>query len=205
MTRSYNELHHAGIRDVTDLTDGEIKTIAAFVITNEKRKPDARYLEVGVLAGTTIRFCKTYTRTTHFVGVDLFESYVPDPNNTHISDAFRMEDVVRKVGDRATFIKGSSHDVLPTMNDKFDFIFIDGNHTYEATMNDFKDCINLLADGGYIAFHNASPNMGPDFEQYVTRDGGPWLVTQHIIEGKGDIGFWTMVAEVDRLRVFKKG
>ena len=200
MTRSLNEIINANTRQVTDLTDGEVKTIASFVITNEKRKPDARYLEVGVLAGTTIRYCKTFTKTTHFVGIDLFEDYHPDPNNTHISDAFRKEDVERVVGDRSTFLKGSSHDILPTLNDQFDFIFIDGNHTYEATKRDFLDCVRLLAPGGAVAFHNASPHGGPDFEQYVTRDGGPWLVCQEI---KRDPN-WRLLQEIDRLTVFGK-
>ena len=204
MTRSYAEIQNASVREVTDLTDGEIKTLASYVITNELRNPNARYLEVGVLAGTTIRYCKQYTKTTQFVGIDLFEDFIEVGNNTHISDTFRKEDVERKVGERATFLKGDSKIVLAKLiennSDKFDFIFIDGNHTYEATRNDFELAQHLLAPNGQIAFHNASSHMGPDFELYVTKDGGPWLVTQEIKCNPE----WRLISEIDRLTVFKK-
>lgn len=199
--RSWNELANAGPRGVTDLTDGEIKTIAAFVVMNEQKNPDATYLEIGVLAGSTIMFCKQYTKTTQFFGVDLFEDYRPDPNNTHISDTFRMEDVARRVGNRATFMKGNSYDILPTINNTFDFVFIDGNHTYLATKQDFCQAAPLVKKGGYVAFHNASAHLGPDFEQYVIRDGGPLKICQEILMLDMD---WKLVESVDRLRVFKK-
>lgn len=38
---------------------------------------------------------------------------------------------------------------------KFDFIFIDGDHSYEAAMKNFAIAFNLLNDGGCIAFHDA--------------------------------------------------
>jgi spermidine synthase len=198
--RDINEPPKAGERGITDLTDGEVKTIAAFVITNEKRKTNARYLEIGVLAGATIRFCKKYTQSTQFVGVDLFEDFISANNNTHISGTFRRDDVLNYLGDRVTLVKGDSHQVLPTLEGTFDHIFIDGNHTYEATLKDFNNAQKLLAPGGQISFHNASPHLGPDFELYITVDGGPWLVTQEIVASKE----WDMVAEVDRLRVFTK-
>lgn len=196
--RHINEI--TGLRSATDLTDGEVKTIASFVIANELRKPTAKYLEVGVFAGATIRFCKQYTKTTQFVGVDLFEDFKDVGSNTHTSGTFHRDDIQNLVGDRATFVKGNSDNVLPQLTDKFDFIFIDGNHTYEATMRDFKNSIPLLADGGQISFHNCSPYMGPDFELYGTKDGGPWLVCQDILMMKE----WKLVESIDRLKVFKK-
>lgn len=205
MPRSVNELRYAGVRDVTDLTDGEIKTIAAFVMQNERNFNNPQYLEIGVLAGTTIRYCKQYTTKTHFTGIDLFESWMPDPTNTHISDTFNKSDVEMIVGDRATFLMGDSKNVLQDLiasghENKYQFIFIDGNHSYEATKQDFELAKYLVAKNGFIAFHNASSHMGPDFEQYVTRDGGPWAVTQEIIVN----GSFKLVADIDRLKVFKE-
>jgi len=38
---------------------------------------------------------------------------------------------------------------------KFDFIFIDGNHSYESVMNDFEIASAILNDLGSISFHDA--------------------------------------------------
>src|SRR5438105_3287519 len=92
-----------------DLTDGEIKTIAAFVITNEKRKENPSYLEVGVFGGGTIHFLKQHTTKTSFVGVDLFEDFGTQHNNTHVSGTYKRDDVQEFLGGRANLIKGSSH------------------------------------------------------------------------------------------------
>lgn len=37
----------------------------------------------------------------------------------------------------------------------FDFVFIDGDHTYEAVSNNFRLALRFLAPGGVIVFHDA--------------------------------------------------
>lgn len=39
-------------------------------------------------------------------------------------------------------------------NQEFDFIFIDGDHSYEGVKQDFEMYKHLLKDGGYIGFHD---------------------------------------------------
>ena len=41
---------------------------------------------------------------------------------------------------------------------KFDFIFIDGDHTYEGVKKDFEMYSPLIRDGGIIAFHDIVPH-----------------------------------------------
>lgn len=81
----------------------------------------------------------------------------------------------------------------------FDFIFIDGNHAYQATKEDFCNSVALLAPGGYVGFHNYSSCGDPDIE-YNRIDGGPWKLTQEIKR----MPEWRMEAEVERVRVFSK-
>ena len=64
-------------------------------------------------------------------------------------------------GDRCTFISGNSHDLatynelVKTLNgDKIDFLFIDGDHTYEGVKQDYEMYSHLVNEGGYIAFHD---------------------------------------------------
>ena len=43
-------------------------------------------------------------------------------------------------------------------NIRFDFMFIDGDHTYEGVKQDYLDYKEFLKSGGYIAFHDVLDN-----------------------------------------------
>ncbi len=187
----------------SDLTDKEVKTIASFLLQlARERKGQINYLEIGVFGGGTIKFLKSILgNKVKFHGVDLFEDFISDDKNTHVSGTFLMSDVQDYVGDDVVLIKGDSRQILPSlMPEMFNFIFIDGNHTYDATLTDFNNSIKFLAPGGFIAFHNCSSWSYPDFDLYNVVDGGPWLVTQELFVGNK----WRLVSEVDRLRIFSK-
>lgn len=55
------------------------------------------------------------------------------------------------------FYKDYSYNVVKKWKHEFDFIWIDGDHTYNAVRKDFEDWFPLLEDGGYIAFHDSAP------------------------------------------------
>ncbi len=67
-----------------------------------------------------------------------------------------------------TFIAGDSHDpavmgqVKNTLTGPLDFIFIDGDHSYDGTMADFNDYSPLVRKGGLIGFHDTNYGDGPD-------------------------------------------
>lgn len=51
--------------------------------------------------------------------------------------------------------RGFSYDVLPTFpNNYFDWIYVDGMHTYEAVLNDFNLCYDKIKDDGFIVGHD---------------------------------------------------
>lgn len=61
------------------------------------------------------------------------------------------------------FIEDYSHNVLPWLlkeiehgddGEKFDLIFIDGNHTFDGILLDFYYADRLLKSGGFILFHD---------------------------------------------------
>lgn len=51
---------------------------------------------------------------------------------------------------RFTFLKGMTDDVLPTLKPVYDFIFIDGDHSYEGCKQDILNCQKLLTPKGVI-------------------------------------------------------
>lgn len=61
----------------------------------------------------------------------------------------------------ALFIEGNSHDT-ETQNkligilggERVDFLFIDGDHTYEGVKQDYNSYKQFVREGGYISFHD---------------------------------------------------
>lgn len=53
-------------------------------------------------------------------------------------------------GERWTFITGDSAQELAKLSDKFDYIYVDGDHSYGAVVKDLAVAITKLAKGGYI-------------------------------------------------------
>lgn len=183
-----------------DLTDNEMRMLACFAMALQRKKL-ARYLEVGVYGGGTIKFVYDHAPGLECVGVDLFEDFKYNNDNTHVSPNFYHHDVQGYVGSDIRLIKGDSTFVLPeleTKGERFDLIFIDGNHKYEATKIDYNNSLKLLNPGGFIAFHNCSTGGAPDWEGYNVVDGGPWQLTMELKMGN----VMRCVGETDRLAVF---
>jgi predicted O-methyltransferase YrrM len=70
-----------------------------------------------------------------------------------------------KGGQRIYLVRGDSHDprtleeVKRILGDeKVDFLFIDGDHTYEGVKRDFEMYSPLVRNGGVIAFHDICPH-----------------------------------------------
>ncbi|USN97940.1 MAG: class I SAM-dependent methyltransferase [Phycisphaeraceae bacterium] len=208
LARTRPDYQGGGLRDpdtilCSDLTEGERFGLLAALREAERRAERdgraCRYLEIGVLAGGTIHFLKRNCRGTEFTGVDLFEDWRPDEENTHMSGSFRIADVQAALGPDVRLIKGAWTEVAPALEgERFDVVFIDANHAYEAVKEDFGLVRPLLRPGASVGFHNCAFDRGPDL-MYVDTDGGPWKFTQEL---RRDPSCW-MSIEKDRLRVFE--
>jgi predicted O-methyltransferase YrrM len=189
---------------VSDLTDNEKWAILAILLFLEKKQKQVEYLEIGIYAGGTIRFLKDNSTHANFTGVDLFEDFKPSEDNTHMWKNYTREQVLKALGkDRVSLIKGFSVDCLQKLqkeNKNYDLIFIDGNHTYKATKEDFEFSLPMLKKGGYIAFHNCSPGMTQEDKYYLKLDGGPWMLAHEL----GSNANFTLVSTNDRVKIFQK-
>ena len=171
---------------VTDLTTPEQMAVSQCVQTRAAISP-LIYIEIGVFMGGTFKAIleQTKNQNVHCWGLDLFEDQVDCDTNTHISGTCHkqvLEDDLKQCGYKHfDLIKGDSIDTLLGMKPiPNGVIFIDGNHTYKATMLDFL-LANFIIQHGYFIFHNSTNTHQPDI-QYVQRDGGPYLVIQHILQ-----------------------
>jgi cephalosporin hydroxylase len=105
-------------------------------------------LEIGCKGGTFFLFNKFSTGKK--VGLDIDDQYFL---NMH----FYM------YGEDFKFIKADSHlqetvELVKQQCASYDFIFIDGDHSYDGVKCDFELYKALLSPGGYIGFHDIDPN-----------------------------------------------
>ena len=115
-------------------------------------------LEIGTkYGGTFMIWNKILSGTT--ISIDIVEGihggisrHEFDNRNAHFREMFK---------DACIFIEGNSHDqttydsLLKVLNGhKIDFLFIDGDHTYEGVKQDYEMYSPLVSDNGYIAFHD---------------------------------------------------
>lgn len=132
----------------------EIKDLASFV---QKQKPSV-IVEIGTKYGGTFMIWNEISDGLK-ISIDLTDG---------IHGGVSHDDVVnrdnffkKKYGENCVFINGNSHDIstyeklLGILNGKkIDFLFIDGDHTYEGVKSDFNMYNTLVKKGGHIAFHD---------------------------------------------------
>lgn len=85
----------------------------------------------------------------------------------HHTDKF-MEDIMKntiskfeKYKDKVIFVRKKSEDAVNNIDDDLDFIYIDGNHTYEYVLKDLNNYYKKIKEGGILCGHDfCYPNMG---------------------------------------------
>lgn len=126
-------------------------------------------LELGVEAGLfSEAICRANPELKNYYAVDAWTAY--KGYRDHVSqeklDGFRKitEDRLRPYNARV--IKGFSMDVVKTFSDKsLDFVYIDGNHEYQQTVNDVSEWAKKVRPGGIVAGHD-----------YILRKGNGYLM-----------------------------
>ena len=124
----------------------------------QKRK-SASILEIGTLnGGTLFLFTRVAREDALIISIDLPNGpfgggYSPDRIPLYKSFALEQQQLY--------LIRGNSHEqstlmkVKEILNDnQLDFLFIDGDHTYEGVKKDFEMYSPLVREGGLIALHD---------------------------------------------------
>lgn len=115
----------------------------------------SRVLEIGTLAGDYADVLIKEVDPSSIDLVDVFKAHDwEDCNrfnkNEHLSFVKNRFKDVKNI----TYHVGYSHDILPKLNKKFDYIYIDANHDYEHCKADLMNSLPLLAEGGIIGFND---------------------------------------------------
>jgi predicted O-methyltransferase YrrM len=115
----------------------------------EQLKNYNSYLEIGTFDGIALSvYAETYP-DKKFTAIDAFE-IAYGTGNGHLEyvcmNCKHMNNINLHIG--------RSINVLPTITDNFDMIFIDGAHDYNSIKNDYEMCWRLLNQGGMLIFHD---------------------------------------------------
>jgi cephalosporin hydroxylase len=108
------------------------------------------YLEIGSYAGGSMSLVSSHIYPTKCITVDL-----GSPINKTVVESNVLK--FKNPNSEFKYIQGNSQDVN-TINqvknecDKFDFLFIDGNHSTLGVLLDFQNYSPLVKKGGYICF-----------------------------------------------------
>ncbi len=123
------------------------------------------YLEIGVLdGGSLFSVLHSAPRLSRLVLCDIFaddwmkwgpgNNGAPAGSHAHIDKILADWPYLGQV----EFLVGDSHELIPLLprSVQFDLIFVDGGHSYEDAIRDFKNVWPLCRIGGLIVFDDSS-------------------------------------------------
>ena len=149
------------------------------------------FVEVGTWKGRSAIYMaekiKGSQKNIKFYTIDIFEYEGEYENFKTDSDSF-YEEVLQNIEPVKEFInvlKGCSLDVCNQFEDEsIDFLFLDGDHSYEGVKNELELWFPKVKIGGIISGHDYSQPCGVKqavnefFSSGITKKGTSWLVNK---------------------------
>lgn len=133
---------------------------------NKLPQISGKILEIGCYEGrSTLWFLEKMS-----ANVTVVDTFQGDDQQKHmgVDQNFkgRFLSNVEPYRSRVTVIEGKSQDILPTLKDKFDLIYIDGSHLEEDVYADGVNSYRLLNEGGYLVFDDYQMFYDDGAKQY---------------------------------------
>ncbi len=110
--------------------------------------------------------------------------------------AHSPKDMVAKLGAAhcVTFIKSTSLDYFVNCGEeRFDFIFLDGDHSAQIVYQEICAALRVLSPGGVILLHDYFPGLRPLWSNGILCPG-PWLAVQRLLAEGVKIKVWPLGA-----------
>ncbi|MEP7148732.1 MAG: class I SAM-dependent methyltransferase [Acidobacteriota bacterium] len=145
-------------------TDHDKQSFLAIQLALRKLRPGYKYLEIGSYLGGSIQPHLLDDQCELIYSIDKRPEKQPDARGfdyTYLNNSTeRMLEKLRTVAtekmDKIVTLDGDSRSIKPAeIKEKIDLCFIDGEHTDEAVLSDFRFCRDVLNENGCIAFHDA--------------------------------------------------
>ena len=132
--------------------------ISSLLVELEKNRPN-NIVEIGTARGGTLfLFTRIATDNASVISIDQMDKNYMGGYPTWKTNFYKS---FAKKNQRIHLLRADSHD-LTTLNDtknilsgnKVDFLFIDGDHSYNGVKKDFDLYGPLVRSGGIVAFHD---------------------------------------------------
>lgn len=144
-------------------TDHDKRSLLAVQLAVRELLDEYNYLEIGSYLGGSIQPHLLDPTCRRIISIDKRPFSQPDERGFDFvyqnNSTARMMETLAKVSEnreKITTIDGDSKTIEPSeIADKIQLCFIDGEHTDEAVVSDFKFCLRVLDDNGAIVFHDA--------------------------------------------------
>ena len=107
--------------------------------------------------------------------------------------------VARSRNATVCYLRDYSFNVIKNWRLQIDFLFIDGDHSYNACLKDWQEWSVFVKKGGILAFHDARTFLGG----WTQPDWGPVKVVNELFREKAERG-WRLIDEVDSLVVLER-
>lgn len=141
----------------------QIKTEIIDLLSELEKNPPQRLLEIGTATGGTLfMFTRIAAKTADIISIDLpFGRY----GAGYLKYRVQLMKDFALANQKMHLLRLDSHqkatvDRLKNIlnGELLDFLFIDGDHSYDGVKNDFENYYPLVRPGGIIAFHDIVDN-----------------------------------------------
>lgn len=155
----------------------------------------ATVLEIGTHIGaSTLAIARSLATHSgpgaHLTTVDIADVNDPDQGAFVRLGLDSPRQTLERAGlsDRVTFIAKPSSEFLRETDDRFDLIFLDGDHAAPAVYREFAQALNCLTPNGAILLHDFYPDGRPLYPN-GSIEPGPVVAAERITAECEDIGF----------------
>jgi predicted O-methyltransferase YrrM len=144
---------------------GQVRSELRELLDVLEREPPRRMLEIGTAnGGSLFTFARTCAPDARVISVDLHHGEFGGGYPAWKVPLYRA---FARRGQRLHLVRGDSHAAATRdrvrellAGEPLDFLFIDGDHTYDGVRADFDSYSPLVRPGGLVGFHDIAPPRG---------------------------------------------
>ena len=132
------------------------------------------YLEIGTREGSSL-YNVVIANSDSLKEIHIVDTWESEYGGSGRGSHDHIDELLREMNysGAVVFHDGSSHDILPSLEleNHFDAIYVDGDHSYEGGLNDLNNVLPLVKPGGLILFddiaHPSHLDLEDAFDKFV--------------------------------------
>lgn len=158
-----------------------VRGMNGYILTNFKKKKDLIGIEIGTQEGYNAKTMLSTLPIKTLYCIDPYEDYVEE------TTVFKRENIVDKsfysnardflsgFKNRVVFVRDYSDNAVSNFeDDSLDFVYIDGNHSYDFVVKDIELYLPKVKHGGILGGHDFGSRHGDVVRavfEFITKSG----------------------------------